>query len=329
MFFIIFVAIFLQQGHPTLQNGNMKQLHRLTLKDMFETLSDTGIIQRENTYLKDGLGIAINICRLFKPFVQNVQSPFVIDEYRIGIVKRGYMHGILNLQEYTVGAGNIIFVMPGSIVEPLDMSDDFMAMGLGISDERLQLAHSSNIPNIFNGQRKHDMQPIDDNAMRLFDHLVRMLWEIVNSKTDSGDTDTASPSHKVADRMLQTITAYIDELFARQRRDTTNSHTANDIFNRFIALVNSHCREQRRLAFYADKICVTERYLGTVVRQTSGVTAKEWIDRAVITAAKVMLRHGNLPVAQIAERLNFPNPSFFCKYFKRMEGCTPQEFRAK
>ena len=64
-----------------------------------------------------------------------------------------------------------------------------------------------------------------------------------------------------------------------------------------------------------------------MIRQASGITAKDWIDRAVITAAKVMLRYSNLQIAEIAERLHFPNPSFFCKYFKRLEGCTPQEYK--
>ena len=73
--------------------------------------------------------------------------------------------------------------------------------------------------------------------------------------------------------------------------------------------------------------CSSQPYLSRVVQQESGVYAKEWIDRAVITEAKVMLRHSNLPIARIAEKLNFSNPSFFNKYFKRLAGVTPSAFR--
>lgn len=66
-----------------------------------------------------------------------------------------------------------------------------------------------------------------------------------------------------------------------------------------------------------------------MVRQTSGITAKEWIDKAVITSAKVLLRHGDLPIVEISDRLHFATPSFFCKYFKRLTGCTPQEYRQR
>lgn len=77
-------------------------------------------------------------------------------------------------------------------------------------------------------------------------------------------------------------------------------------------------------------MCLTTRYLGTVVRQTSGITAKDWIDRALIIHAKTQLLHSGKSVARIAEELNFPNPAFFSKYFKRITGVTPLAFaRAK
>ena len=51
------------------------------------------------------------------------------------------------------------------------------------------------------------------------------------------------------------------------------------------------------------------------------------IDRALITQAKVLLRHSDKSVAQISEDLNFPNPAFFSKYFKRLTAMTPLEYR--
>ncbi|MGN1235890.1 MAG: helix-turn-helix domain-containing protein, partial [Bacteroidaceae bacterium] len=79
----------------------------------------------------------------------------------------------------------------------------------------------------------------------------------------------------------------------------------------------------------AQRICLTERYLGHIISKTSGVTAKEWIDRALIMRIKVELIHTDKSVACIADEMNFPGPSFFCKYFKRMVGVTPGEYRAR
>ncbi len=294
----------------------MKQPQRLTLQSMYSKLISSDM-QPDKYYFKDGFAIVIDINRFLKPFITPTGSPYLLEDYRMGIVKRGYMHGILNLQEYKIEAGSLIFITPGTIVEPIDMSDDFQIMGIGIPADMFHVAHNGQLPDLFNGQLKHGIQKVDENAVQLLSHMFVMLWEIA----------TTQESQQVLHHMLCTITSYYNTLFSSPQNATSAHRSAHDIFDRFIHLVNNHCREQRQLAFYAEKICITERYLGTVIRQTSGITAKEWIDKAVIASAKVMLRHGNLPIAEIAERLHFPNPSFFCKYFKRLEGCTPQEYR--
>jgi AraC-like DNA-binding protein len=74
-------------------------------------------------------------------------------------------------------------------------------------------------------------------------------------------------------------------------------------------------------------MCLTERYLSTIIRQTSSVTAKDWIDRALITRIKIELRHTDKPAAQIADEMHFANPSFFSKYFRRLTGMTPSDYK--
>jgi YesN/AraC family two-component response regulator len=74
-------------------------------------------------------------------------------------------------------------------------------------------------------------------------------------------------------------------------------------------------------------MCLTEHYLGTVIRQASGITAKEWIDRALIEHIKIELKYSDKPIVQISEEMNFPNPSFFSKYFKRLTNQTPLEYK--
>lgn len=308
----------------------MKQPQRLTLESMYSKLLSADM-QPNKYYFKDGFAIVIDINRFLKPFITPKGSPYLLEDYRMGIVKRGYMHGILNLQEYKIEAGSLIFITPGTIVEPLDMSEDFQVMGIGIPADMFHVAHNGQLPELFNGQLKHGIQRVDESAFHLLSHMFLLLWEIATTQ-GSEDAQQQEPNHEksqqqVLNHMLCSITSYYNTLFVRPQSTSSAHRSANDIFDRFIYLVNAHCKEQRQLAFYAEKICITERYLGTVIRQVSGITAKEWIDRAVITAAKVLLRHSNLQIAEVTEHLHFPNPSFFCKYFKRLEGCTPQEYR--
>lgn len=295
----------------------MKQPQLLTLQTMFDVLSHDNKLPA-NHFFRDGFGVVIGIGGFLEPFIRSGGSPYLINDYRIGYISRGCMHGIINLQEYTITAGHLVFVTPGTIVEPLDITTDSQVFGMGVPVDMFHLAHGGKLPDLFGGRQKHGMLAVPEEEGILTCRLFRTLCDVAAAGGDAA----------VTHHMIVAITAHYNSLFARRRPDVPSCRTANDIFDRFIRLVNEHCCEEHRLSFYADRICLTERYLGTVVRQTGGITAKEWIDRAVVTAAKVRLRHSDKPVALIAEELHFPNPSFFCKYFKRLTGCTPQEYRA-
>ncbi len=81
------------------------------------------------------------------------------------------------------------------------------------------------------------------------------------------------------------------------------------------------------MGFYAAQLNLTPKYLSTLIRQTSGRTASEWIDDYVILEAKNLLKYSTMSVQEIAYSLNFPNQSFFGKYFKNHTGQTPSGYR--
>lgn len=256
--------------------------------------------------------------RLFR-LVMQTGTPYLIEEYRCGLVLKGWVRGWFNLRECQIGAGTLAFIAPGSLVEFHDMSDDFQLVGMGIPHELFRMVHGGQVPPLFNGQLRDGQVVISEPEQMLVSELFHTLWVTGHSPASGQET---------MHRLVAAITWQFNELFARKSQALTDKPGAvRPIFERFITLVNEHSRTQRRLDFYADKLCITERYLGTVVRQASGVTAKEWVDRSVMSHAKVMLRHSPQQVAQIADELHFPNPSFFCKYFKRLAGCTPEEYR--
>ena len=99
------------------------------------------------------------------------------------------------------------------------------------------------------------------------------------------------------------------------------------LFERFLALVAQHHTSERGMAFYADKLCLTPKYLSKLIKQVSGRSAPDWIDSFVITEAKNMLRYSEIPIKEIVYRLNFPNQSVFYKFFKAHAGMTPSDYR--
>ena len=128
--------------------------------------------------------------------------------------------------------------------------------------------------------------------------------------------------------LVAALMHHYDHLFRQQSDMQAFSRSREQtIFDRFIQLAGQHCAEHHQIGYYADRLCLTERYLSTVIRQASGTTAKDWIDRALITRIKIELRHTDKPAAQIAEEMHFANPSFFAKYFRRLTGLTPMEYK--
>ena len=103
------------------------------------------------------------------------------------------------------------------------------------------------------------------------------------------------------------------------------------MFREFLFLVSQHYVREREIGYYADQICVTPKYLSSVVRTVSGNSAAWWINHTVIMHAKKSAQNQSPAptIQQISDKLNFPNPSFFGQYFKRRVGMTPKEFRRK
>ena len=113
---------------------------------------------------------------------------------------------------------------------------------------------------------------------------------------------------------------------ARESQDTS-SLRVNQMYELFISLVSRYHNTERGMAFYADKMSITPKYLSKVVKQASGRSGPEWIDAFVILEAKNMLKYTDKPVKEIVWQLNFPNPSVFNKFFKLHTGQTPSEYR--
>lgn len=100
------------------------------------------------------------------------------------------------------------------------------------------------------------------------------------------------------------------------------------MFQRFMELLETYHTRERSVAFYASKLSVTPKYMGTVIKNYSGKSAIEWINEHIILEAKLMLMNTHSTIQEIAYNLNFSSQSLFGKYFKTHTGLSPKEFRS-
>lgn len=99
------------------------------------------------------------------------------------------------------------------------------------------------------------------------------------------------------------------------------------LVSRFFHLVALHCHKTRDVKYYADLLSMTTTYLYKLCRKTTQLSPKEVIDKQVVTEIKTYLVNTDLPVKSIAAKLNFEDVSYMCRYFRRMTGTSPIDYR--
>ena len=275
---------------------------------------------REHVFLNSELAIIRGDHTVFGLLLRQ-KPPFTINDHRLGIIISGEIEIDINLQERHLRSGTLVYIGPGSIIHPKCLSPDFRIFGIGLFANFPMPFTLGQMPSAFNGQVRDFQLPAHEEDIATARHILDTIWQTVH---------TADDYHR------PTVTALVaaqmhhyDHLFSQQADRLANNRLREQtIFDRFLQLVTQHCSEHHQIGYYAERMCLTERYLSTTIRQTNGATAKDWIDRALITRIKIELRHTDKSVAQIAEEMHFANPSFFSKYFRRLTGMPPNEYKS-
>ena len=295
-----------------------KQPQLMDLSRMRDILTPHLALISENVVFNGEVGMVHGDHTVFSLLMRQ-KPPFTINDHRFGIILSGEAHINFNLQDRHVTAGTLVYIGPGTIINPIRLSDDLRIYGMALFADFPMPFAQGQMPLAFNGQVRDFQLSVSEGDISTARHILDTIWHVVHGESYDRPVVTA---------LVAALMHHYDHLF-RQQSDIQAATRSREqtIFDRFIQLVNQHCRQQHQIGYYADRLCLTERYLGTVIRQTSGTTAKDWIDRALITQAKVLLRHSDKSVMQISEDLDFPNPSFFSKYFKRLTGMTPGEYK--
>lgn len=246
-------------------------------------------------------------------------TPVFLEEARIGVIRKGECDYIVNLIPHIIKAGTLAFLNRGSIIQIEQVSDDFEMAAIGLSDFLLTSSYSKHQDIPLLNQYSELFVSAEPNEMEVVEHLFKAVWEMIHQKDYSRDS---------VGNIFIALLHYINYLNNNQQHIPHSPFKhSREVFTQFIQQVNMHCHNHRKLSFYANNLCMSERYLSTLIKQESGQTAKEWIDKAVVTATQVMLKHTDKTITEISDELNFTNPSFFCKYFRRITGLSPQSYR--
>ncbi len=294
--------------------AELRQLNLTQLKQLVEGNDETAA----NNYISRNLAVARNVqIGLIKD--QLIDQPTLMPEMRLLVVKNGWTAPIINMMERRFEVGDLVFLGSNGILQYKDAAPDVQGIGLSISDELFSLAIGNRIPRAFDGHLRDFQIHLEPAHLEYLDQLHLMLYR--HLKQPDG-------SSQVTLHLVSALLWYVDHLWSRQEQtDRKNQSREQRLFTDFIQLVSEFAPEHHTIEFYASRLCITPRYLSTVVKQASGRSAKQWIDEALVTRIKIDLLHTDKPITRICDDMNFPNQSFLTKFFKRMTGMTPSQFR--
>ena len=284
-----------------------------------QLLKDINIVRHnEFRFINAECGFVTSFSKM-ETTIFKIGQPYRLQEGRIAIITNGRARVLINLIEYIFRPNYISLIAPGSIIQIIETSQDFDAHMMAIEHNFLPVSGKEEFFAHFLQRKKNLLLPLTTTEQVQIENFITVMWDVLQEPVFRKE---------VIQHLLAGL-LYNIEYIAKNKGQSESSPLThqNDIFQRFISLVNTYSKTERNVSFYADKLCLTPRYLNTVIRQASQQTVMDWINQSIILEAKVLLKHSNRLVYQISDELNFPNPSFFSKFFKRMTGMTPQEYQ--
>ena len=259
-----------------------------------------------------------------------LKYPVRFDGYIIFFLRKGHFTIDLNLNTYEVKPHSLLMNVPGNIIKLSSYAEDH------IGDAELYFVLAS----------REFMSGIRFDFNKLFQESLS-LWKNPCITLNEEDLALAEEYFTLARDVLQskqlnkkeilgslitsftyvTMDVWTRELNEARKAQTPSSARMNQLFERFLALVTEHHNTERGMAFYADKLCLTPKYLSKLVKEASGRSGPAWIDSFVILEAKNLLKYSDKTIKEIVYTLHFPNQSVFYKFFKAHTGMTPSEYR--
>lgn len=229
----------------------------------------------------------------------------------------------IGVKKYTLRKNSLIRLSPNEYVRLISTSKSVRIMAIGFNLEIME----SIVPKLagFLPILIHNpIEAVTQLSDSAFEH-VREYMLMIGRKIDA--------PHSTWKRLK--VTSLIQSLICEvmEQHYTTidgqeKPHTRKEeLISRFILEVLQNFRNERSVAYYADKLCVSPKHLSSVSKEITQHTAGTLIDLYVIMEAKTMLAETSLTVQEISNRLNFANQSFFGKYFKHLTGYSPSDFR--
>ncbi len=247
------------------------------------------------------------------------------ENFIIFLINEGSASIEIDFCQYELQKNRFIIIGKDLFFKCTDISDDFRVSHITFSvDIWLEITDQFDYK-FFSFLKKYPYSPtMSEEQVVKFNHMIHAINGVYQEHENIF-------RQKMFKNFLQNFLLNLyDKTKARfLNHDANNTCRQEELFEKFIALVFKHSSTNRDVKFYADKMCISTRYLSSLVQNMTGQTPKVIISHRCIQEIKRMLRTTNDSIQEIAFQLHFPDQSFFSRYFKKHTGMSPMDYRNK
>lgn len=235
----------------------------------------------------------------------------------------GHCKFLFNGKEFELQKGDIMIVRKGKLMEKVRPSIDFQVTNIMIASEFISASSPQSNYGV-KGQLALFLNPVM--------HLTEEQYSTCQKDFDNIAFRLSQTSHHFYDELLmnavQTMILDFFDFHSHLYKDPDVSVQYASIMNRFLSMLeNGEYRKNREVAWYADKLCITPKYLSQVTKEVSGYSANFWINRYTILDISRLLRDKSITFVRISDMFGFSSPAYFCRYVQRYLGSNPTEYR--
>lgn len=245
--------------------------------------------------------------------------------YTFTLVIKGTLNIIYNDKELTLRPDDLYIYSPGIPVSIVSASNDYHGICL-LADEHttIEMPTVRDLINIAYNPIVQLHEPKLTLPHSKAQRLANKMFEIIGY---------LHSDHIYKQEILRLLYGvFLLDVQNAQQRAIVHRQTPKrleEIFIEFIRLLPKHFAKHHDIAFYASKLNISSVYLSRVVRQVSNRTVIDFIDQMLLMEASFLLRTTSLSITQIADRLCFADTPSFSKFFSRLKGMSPREYRER
>lgn len=253
-------------------------------------------------------------------------STHTTEHVLVMICTTGKIHFDYDGQLTTVHNGELFLGVPGSVVSDYMVSPDFDCKLLAVKPTEV-MASRERRTMIINSMLHIKAHPVAhltesdaEDVSAYYDLICRRIRQ-AEHRYQNGEVSS------LINAFLLRVVCILDS--GLDVTETVSSVHGDQLVEKFVWMVNEDCGRNRPVEYYAERLNITPKYLSTLVRNTLGRTPTDVIKVVTMKEIKRRLRYSTDSIKQISIALNFPNTSFFGKYFKQHSGMTPNSYRKK